>query len=54
MSLMDIPAVTHVEEGGHRTNTPEILITETVFLTFLPAQAKFLGIVDQHILNSKT
>jgi len=54
MSLLDTPAVTHVEEGGHRTNAPEVLITETVFPAFLPAQAKFLGIVDQHILNSKT
>jgi len=51
---MDTPAVTHVEEVGHSKNAPEILITETVFPAFLRAQAKFLGIVDQHILNSKT
>jgi len=48
------PEVNHVEEGGHRTNPPEVLITETVFPAFLLAQAKFIGMVDQHILNSKT
>ena len=40
MSLLDTPAVTHVEEGGHRTDVPEVLITETVFPAFLSALSK--------------
>ncbi len=42
MSLMDTTAVTHVEEGGHRTDVPEVLITETVFPAFLSALTKFI------------
>ena len=30
----------HVEEGGHRTDVPEVLITETVFPAFLSALSK--------------
>ena len=35
-----IPADTHVEEGGYRTDVPEVLITETVFPSFLSALSK--------------
>ena len=32
--------VTHVKEGGHRTDVPEVFITETVFPVFLSALSK--------------
>ena len=37
---LDASADTHVEEVGHHTDEPVVLITETVFTAFLQAPGK--------------